>query len=85
LKWRRAWELKRVKLPEEDEDKRGPETESESDGEAVEVVEGRYRRKCAWGRWPFKGSIGRRRPRWHNGGIPVRKGHVMIAFKGVRL
>lgn len=54
MKWRRAWELKRVKLPEEDEDKREPETESESDGEAVEVVEGRYRRKCAWERWPFK-------------------------------
>ena len=34
--------MNRVKLPEEDEDKREPETESESDGEVVEVVEGRY-------------------------------------------
>ena len=35
MKWRRAWESNRVKLPEEDEDKREPEMESESDGEAV--------------------------------------------------
>ena len=27
MKWRRAWELKRVKLPEEDEDKREPESD----------------------------------------------------------